>query len=161
PRCPRPTAARATASPSPPVGCRRAAAPCGSSTSPPPQRSPDPAGRPTHLIRRQPDSSRGIRLSAYEVLVLLARGGAAAGAEGGEGILEEGLTVGVRATLLHVRGVRLVRLVARGLRRGLTVLAGGQPAARAVPGLGDDDLRLRGEARARLVSLGAPVGHPD
>src|SRR5690606_40252467 len=46
---------------------------------------------------------------------------------------EDGLTVGVAPTFLHVRQMRLVRLRARGCGRILPVPPRGQTAARAVP----------------------------
>src|SRR5690606_32119842 len=89
------------------------------------------------------------------------RSDAATGAQRGERLVEDGHAVLVAASLLHVREVRLVRLVAQRRRRALAVLAGREAAPRAVPGLRSLDVRLRGEARPRLVTVRAPVGHPE
>src|SRR5690606_26539790 len=75
------------------------------------------------------------------------RSDAATGAQRGERLVEDGHAVLVAAALLHVREVRLVRLVAQRRRRVLAVLAGREAAPRAVPGLRGLDARLRGEAR--------------
>src|SRR6185436_3273115 len=85
---------------------------------------------------------------------------AAAGPERGEGLVEDRLAVLVGAALLHVREVRLVRLVLGGRRRVLLVLPRGVPAARAVPRDGRLVARLLGEAGPGLVTVGAPVGDP-
>src|SRR5689334_23513109 len=76
-------------------------------------------------------------------------------------LVEDGLAVGLAAALLHVGQVRLVRLDPRCGRRVLLVLSGRQPAAGAVPGLGDAGARLLGEAGPGLVTVGAPVGDED
>src|SRR4051794_15021190 len=68
-------------------------------------------------------------------------------AECGEGLVEDGLAVGVAAPLLHVGQVGLVGLVPRRRGRGELVLAGREAAAGAVPGLRWLHTGLLGEAR--------------
>src|SRR3954454_19714264 len=82
---------------------------------------------------------------------------AAAGPELRERLFEDGLAVLVRAPLLHVREVRLVRLVAGRVRGRLRLSAGREAAARAVP-----CVRQRGverESRTGLVPVRAEEGH--
>src|SRR5690606_27110305 len=62
------------------------------------------------------------------------------------------------ATLLHVREVRLVRLVLRRSGRVRPVTPGRKPAAWAVPDLRDG--RVAGEGRTDLVLVGAPIRDP-
>src|SRR5689334_23322460 len=79
-------------------------------------------------------------------------------AQAGQGLGQDGLAVGVAAALLHVGEVRLVRLDAGRVWRGLLVLARGVAAARALPGV-----RNRGvgrKARPRLVLVRAPERDP-
>src|SRR3954452_1148356 len=81
---------------------------------------------------------------------------AASRAELSERLVEKGLAVGVGATLLHVRQVRLVGLRALRRRRVLLVGVGREAAARAVPAGGD--LRVDRERRTGLVPVRAPEG---
>src|SRR5215211_4297405 len=93
---------------------------------------------------------------------LVLRGSAAAaGAERGEGLVEDRLAVLVGAALLHVREVGLVGLVLRRSGRVRLVLAGGVPAARAVPGGRGLVAGLLREAGPGLVPVRAPVGDAD
>src|SRR5271165_383 len=80
-------------------------------------------------------------------------------AEAGEGLGQDGLAVGVAAALLHVSQVRLVRLDAGRVRRGLLVLARGIAATGALPRV--RDRRVRRETRTRLVPVSAPERDPD
>ena len=82
----------------------------------------------------------------------------AAPVQPGEGLLEQGVAVGVAAPLAHVGQVGLVRLGARRRRRVLLVLPGRQAAARAVPVLGD--VGVAGEGDPGLVPVRAPEGDP-
>ncbi|CAK7285565.1 hypothetical protein SGPA1_31438 [Streptomyces misionensis JCM 4497] len=77
-------------------------------------------------------------------------------AQFGERLGEDRLAVRVAAPLPHIGEVGLVRLGARRVRGVVPVLAGRKAAARAVPGVGN--LRVAGEARLRLVPVGAPEG---
>src|SRR5690554_1116516 len=81
----------------------------------------------------------------------------ATGAQGGERLFQESLALLVGAAFLHVREVRLVRLVADGLRRVVRVQSGGKPATRAVPLHGDLAVLADGEGRLRDVPLDAVV----
>src|SRR3954471_13046648 len=107
------------------------AARCGCSTTPQPR-----SFRATSRGPRAPDS---------------------AGAELFQGLGEDRVAVLVVAPLAHIGEVGLVRLVA--WRRGgrLTVAAGGEPAAWAVPAV--RDRCFRSEGRTRLMQVGAPEGN--
>src|SRR3569833_3124236 len=79
-------------------------------------------------------------------------------AELGEGLFEDGLAVGVAAPLLHVREMRLVRLVARRRRGVLRVLAGVESAPGAFPLGRYGDVGRK--ARPGLVPVRAVERHP-
>src|SRR5690606_15889711 len=148
---------RASRGPSGPSG-RRASAPR------PPRPDPRRARRAEHLVHpgltagrertKAPDAPRcvgGLRQTWSA---------AAAGAQRGERLGKDRVAVLLRATLLHVGQVRLVRLVAHGRGRVLPVLPRGKAAARAVPRRGRLVGALLGEARTRLVAVRAPVRDP-
>src|SRR6266540_6082038 len=83
---------------------------------------------------------------------------AAAGPQPGQGLFQDGLTLGVGAPLLHVGQVRLVRLVPRRSRRVSAVLAGREAALRAVPAV--RHRRVHRERGTYLVPVRTPERHP-
>src|SRR5204863_4703473 len=73
------------------------------------------------------------------------------------GLGEDGVGVGGAAAFLDVREVGLVRLGTRAGRGVVRVSSGGEPAARAVPGVRFG--HVEGEGRLRLVPVDAEVDH--